>query len=102
MNYDTTPLTPEQEQFLESYCPKDDWCTTTDEMEAVETALFGENVKTDLLQPMRNAVVLFYSNLKKVEIERNGQSERFWSLMTAMMSVTAVIDNLKFQAGLPV
>ena len=78
--------------FLVSYCPEDDMFTTKEEMNYVEENLVNNvnlrNVTKSFLREIRNEVVTYYHNLNKENFDYNRHN--------AMMSVTAVIDNLYY------
>lgn len=88
-------LDESQAKFLDSYVPKDECCTTGEEMEAVDKALDLSELTIDNLRATRNSVVLFYHDRRLVEFD----SKRYDDLLNAMMSVTAVIDHHIFMNG---
>lgn len=84
----------EQIEFLTRYCPKDDFFTSSEEIEIIRNNLELLGKTIDELRAMRNSVVKFYTKLKDNELNIEGKhTDKFWKFHTAMMSVTAVIDN---------
>lgn len=101
-------LDESQAKFLDSYVPKDECCTTGEEMEAVDKALDLSELTIDNLRATRNSVVLFYHDRRLVESDAADRdqnpasclvSKRYDDLTNAMMSVTAVIDHHIFMKG---
>lgn len=85
MNETPFTFTNEQIEFLNSYRPKDDMFTSTEECELVIEKLGLSNLSLNGLCECRNAVVRFYSNKRHAVC--------FEDYMIPMMSVTAVIDH---------
>ena len=84
----------EQIEFLTRYCPKDDFFTSSEEIEIIRNNLELLGKTIDELRAIRNSVVKFYTKLKDNELNIKGKhTDEFWKFHTAMMSVTAVIDN---------
>ena len=84
----------EQIEFLTRYCPKDDFFTSSEEIEIISNNLELLGKTIDELRTIRNSVVKFYTKLKDNELNIKGKhTDEFWKFHTAMMSVTAVIDN---------
>lgn len=82
--------------FLNTYKPANERFTSFEEMALIEEKL---NLKSVDLFETRNKVVQFYSD--KMQFEREHGLD-YWDTMTAMQSVTAVIDHFKIQKGMPV
>lgn len=80
-------------EFLLKYRPQDDMFTSFEEMHTIRVEL---GLTRDNLQEMRNDVVKFYSSEMNKACE---EGRDCWGLMTAMQSVTAVIDHYKFHLG---
>ena len=76
--------------FLNTYKPADEFFTSFEEMHTIRVKL---GLTRDNLKEKRNEVVKFYSDKMNRQRE-NG--EDYWATMTAMQSVTAVIDHYKF------
>ena len=90
----------EQIEFLTSYCPKDDFFTSSEEIEIIRNNLEILGKTIDELRTIRNSVVKFYTKLKDNELNIEGKhTDKFWKFHTAMMSVTAVIDNYIYKLG---
>ena len=77
-------LTNEQKVFLNSYCPKDKFFTSLDEIEMVSNILKLSQMSSLDMVECRNAVVEYYSKLID-----NDKSKNY---MCSLMSVTSVID----------
>ena len=93
MKYPLVEFKKEQIEFLTSYCPKDDFFTSSEEIEIIRNNLELLGKTIDELRPIRNSVVKFYTKLKDNELNIKGKhTDKFWKFHTAMMSVTAVID----------
>ena len=54
----------EQIEFLTSYCPKDDFFTSSEEIEIIRNNLELLGKTIDELRAIRNSVVKFYTKLK--------------------------------------
>ena len=97
-------LSEAQNEFLSSYSPKDEHFTSSLEMKQIISKLgLDEGHDVEELRSIRNSVVRLYSNLEKKEltVTPNGpiRTEKYWSLNSSMMSVTAVIDHYMYQAN---
>ena len=94
MKYPLVEFKAEQIEFLTRYCPKDDFFTSSEEIEIIRNNLELLGKTIDELRTIRNSVVKFYTKLKDNELNIEGKhTDKFWKFHTAMMSVTAVIDN---------
>lgn len=94
MEFPTVEFRNEQIEFLTGYCPEDDFFTSNKEIEIVANNLELSEKTTDELRAIRNSVVKFYTELEDNEFNIEGKrTDKFWKFHTAMMSVTAVIDN---------
>lgn len=94
-------LTDEQKEFLKNYHPADEMFTSFDEIKEIENKLELGNSNVDHVRAKRNAVVVFYHQLRDEEFASNGRrySDAMWNYNTALMSVTAAIDNFLIQNG---
>lgn len=81
------------QNFLNSYCPEDSDFTTREEISYVEENLVNninlKNATGAFLKEIRNNVVSYYSEANKEKFDYNKHN--------AMMSITAVIDNLIYR-----
>ena len=94
-------FTTDQERFLYNYCPADTMITSSEEAKRIEEALSLNEVED--IQTLRNNVVMFYHDKIEAELEgREGWTETAYNFSQAMMSVTAVIDNIKYKRGLEI
>lgn len=92
-------MTHEAQDFLREYTPKNNMYTLKEEIELISNKLGLEGSTTKDLQLLRNEVVTLYTVLLDENIiiddkgEYVGRTEKYWILMNAMQSVTAVIDH---------
>ena len=92
-------MTHEAQDFLKGYTPKSNMYTSKEEIELISNELGLEGMTTEDFQSLRNEVVELYTELLDENIivddkgEYVGRTEKYWSLMNAMQSVTAVIDH---------
>ena len=94
MGFPIVEFRNEQIKFLTDYCPEDDFFTSNKEIELVANNLDLSEKTTVELRAIRNSIVKFYSELEDNELNIKGKrTDNFWKFHTAMMSVTAVIDN---------
>lgn len=85
-------------EFLKSYKPEDRHFTSCEEMYLITKKLGLSSKSFEELQEVRNKVVRFYSDIMTEEIEKYGRlTDREMDMMSAMQSVTAVIDNLMYR-----
>ena len=84
--------------WLADYMPKDEHITSWPEYQMIAKKLHLYDSTREHVQEMRDEVVRFYHSLKLKEQD----SEKRWNLNTAMMSVTAVIDDFKWKMGMEV
>lgn len=102
MKIETVELAESVKTFLESYKPESEFVTSIKEIRLVEDNLNIESHKQEL-RALRNSVVKFYADLMNAfVVEEDGDMyltnpDQFFSLNTAMMSVTAVIDNYAYK-----
>ena len=73
--------------------PADKYFTSFEEIELVENKLGLKGLSREEIDAVRNTVVMFYDNLIDNEFELNGRTEIYYDFVTAMQSVTGVIDN---------
>lgn len=91
-------MTQEAHNFLREYTPKNNMYTSKEEIELISNELGLEGMTTEGFRSFRNEVVELYTELLDENIIINdkgeyvGRTEKYWSLMNAMQSVTAVID----------
>lgn len=92
-------MTQEAQDFLREYTPKNNMYTSKEEIELISNELGLEGMTTEDFQSLRNEVVGLYTELLDENIivddkgEYVGRTEKYWRLMNAMQSVTAVIDH---------
>lgn len=91
--FSITKFNSEVKQFLKGYMPADKYFTSFEEIELVENKLGLKGLSREEIGAVRNTVVLFYDNLMDNEFELNGRTEIYYDFVTAMQSVTGVIDN---------
>ena len=91
--FSITKFNPEVKQFLKGYMPADKYFTSFKEIELVENKLGLKGLSREEIDAVRNTVVMFYDNLMDNEFELNGRTEKYYDFVTAMQSVTSVIDN---------
>lgn len=91
--FSITKFNSEVKSFLKEYMPADKYFTSFDEIELVENKLGLKGLSREEIDVVRNTVVLFYDNLMDNEFELNGRTEIYYDFVTAMQSVTGVIDN---------
>lgn len=84
--------------WLKDYQPKDKHFTSFEEVDMISEKLGLKDLTDDEVKAKRDAVVMYYHNLKKNETDK----EKVWDYTTAMMSVTAAIDYIKTQRGMEV
>lgn len=92
-------MTAEMKEFLFGYCPKDDMFTSAEEMQQIEEQLGLKEMDIEGLCYTRDQVVDFYHEKmeeRRLEVCRD---DKWYDLMTAMQSVTAVVDYAKIQLG---
>lgn len=92
-------MTPDKKDFLKEYCPKDNMFTSKEEVKLVTDALGLEDMSIEELCQTRDKVVLFYLVLEDEEYKENGITDKLYSYMTAMQSVTTVIDEEEINRG---
>lgn len=94
--------------FLMNYTPKNRHFTSADEIALITETLGLKALDNAGLIETRNEVVMAYHNAMEAEIkydengEYAGRSEAYWKYSTAMMSVTAVIDNERYGRGMSI
>ena len=81
--------------------PKNIHVTSADEAKTITEILGLDELNDFELQNMRGMVVMFYDS-KQSDALLNAEHSAFESAMNKMMSVTAVIDHIKFKRGLAV
>lgn len=94
--FSITRFSKEVKTFLKGYMPEDKYFTSFDEIETIEKTLELKGKTFDEVQAIRNTVVLYYDYLMENECETNGRTDAWWNFNTAMMSVTAAIDNFLY------
>lgn len=85
--------------FLAGYKPEDDMYTSIEEIKLVTDKLGLNWMSIDELCKTRDQVVKVYRDLMEDHRVAIGMDDRFFNLMTAMQSVTSVIDYVKIQNG---
>ncbi len=94
--------------FLLSYTPAESGFTSADEIKLVSGKLGLEKMNNDELREMRNKAVSIYSNAmdKEIKYDENGdyagRTDKYWDYSEGMMSVTAVIDEVRRRKGTPI
>lgn len=91
--FSITKFNSEVKSFLKGYMPADKYFTSFEEIELVENQFGLKGLSREEIDAVRNTVVMFYNNLMDNELEFNGRTEQYYNFITAMQSVTAVIDN---------
>ena len=96
-------LTEKQYEFLKGYRPVNRMITSEDEVDLISETLNLCELSFDERNQVRNKVVRFYTELSELYIEYDeyGQYKQrlneFWNVISAMQSVTSVIDYYKYQ-----
>ncbi len=85
-----------EKQFLANYRPADEHFTSNKELEQVVKALNLKGMIAEQLRETRNAVVKLYDEKLDAELVDGKRTENFWRVMSAMQSVTAVIDSVMY------
>lgn len=88
-------------ELEKTYTPESRFFTTAKEMETVKTVLGLADLNDFELQNMRDMAVMFF-NSKADNALLNDEKDGFDRLWNIMQSVTAVIDNVKWNRGLAV
>lgn len=91
--FSITKFNSEIKSFLKGYMPVDKHFTSFEEIELIENQLSLKGLSKEEIDAVRNTVVMFYDNLMDNEFELNGRTEKYYDFVTAMQSVTSVIDN---------
>lgn len=84
--------------WLKDYMPENEHFTSFKEIDMISEKLGLGELTDEQLSWKRNQVVLYYSNLKREEPDK----DKAWKMTTAMMSVTAAIDYIKSKRGMEV
>ena len=87
--------------WLKDYQPKDKHFTSEEEIKMISEKLCLAGLTNEQLKDKRDEVVLFYDKLIEDAIMA-GDHEKRWNLSDGLMSVTAVIDNFKYNRGMEV
>ena len=96
-------MTREAQDFLRNYTPKSNMFTSKEEIELISNELGLDDHTTEDFPLLRNEVVELYTELLDKNIivddkgEYVGRTEKYWSLLNAMQSVTAVIDHYMYK-----
>ena len=84
--------------WLNEYKPKDKHFTDKFEMQEIADNLGLEKMSREQLTAIRDKVVLFYDKLIEDAMMAGDHAKR-WDLSDGLMSVVAVIDHYKWNAG---
>lgn len=89
---------------LGEYTPSNRHFTSGTEVEFVKTTLELDSMSAFDLINLRDMTVMFYEMKMNDEMMNNDmmRTEKWWQMHSAMSSVTAVIDSVKFSKGLEV
>lgn len=87
----------EQKAFLKLYKPEDQHITNWGEYNLVAKVFDLRTLDRKAICDVRDEVVVFYDGL--MDSVREQDRAKFWDYNTAMMSVTAVIDDFKWKIG---
>lgn len=83
--------------WMKDYKPEDEHITSWPEYQMIAKKLALYDATPEHVQSARNIAVATYHELKK-----NATDSERWDLSTAMMSVTAVIDDFKYKMGMAI
>ena len=87
--------------WLKDYMPKDKHFTDEFEIKEIADNLQLKSLTNEQLKEKRNEVVRFYDMLIDKAFDK-GEREKGHNYCTALMSVTAVIDDFKYKRGMEV
>lgn len=79
--------------FLNSYRPKSRVYTSFEEINKIIEILNINEKSLYEIRDIRNAVVIYYSNLKDIENNEGYVTEQYFKINSALMSITGAIDN---------
>lgn len=94
--------------FLLGYTPKEQGWTSNEEIDLISSRLGLNDMDDSELRSLRNKVVTIYHDAQEREIRYDengdfaGRSEKYWDYSEGMMSVTAVIDEIRRRKGTPI
>lgn len=88
----TVTLNKQEKKFLANYCPEDKHFTSLTEIREVTNQLGLDTKRSTELTAIRNTVVEYYAN--RMELAGDNKEEVMDRWMSAMQSVTAVIDDV--------
>lgn len=86
-------------ELADTYCPESRIFTSGEEARTVKDALGLDEMQTELeLRNMRDMTVLYYDRMIDTALAEDDH-EDFDRLMSAMQSITAVIDSVLWNRG---